>query len=218
MREHRVETRACRCCGATTQASFPAAVKVPVQYAVGVRSRAVYLNLYQLFRVARTGETRRDLFGCPLSQATVARAGRFCSGKLVRCEQRIKAGSRDSAVIGADETGLTVAGEGGRVHVARTEELTHFAFAERRGKAAIDESGILPQFRGKLVSDGYRAYCWYEQCQHGLCNSHRLRELHYLEETSPEQKVWIEPLRKLLLATQEAALTARDAGEKQWST
>jgi hypothetical protein len=48
----------------------------------------------------------RDLFGCHISQASVQRAGRFCSGKLIRTDQRIKASIRDSPVIGADETGL----------------------------------------------------------------------------------------------------------------
>lgn len=85
------------------------------------------------------------------------------------------------------------------------------------GRAAMDEIGILPQFRGKLVRDGYQSYSWYEQCQHGLCNSHLLRDFQYIEEVSPAQKVWIEPLRKLLLETKEAAQAAHEAGEKQLS-
>jgi transposase len=114
----------------------------------------------------------RDLFGCHLSPATVQRAGIVCSGKLVRCEQRIKAAIRDSAVIGVDESGLRVAGGSGWVHVARTESHTHYAYDERRGKAAMDEIGILPQFKGTLVRDGFTSYKWYERCQHALCNVH----------------------------------------------
>jgi transposase-like protein len=103
----------------------------------------------------------RDLFGCPVSPATVARAARVASGKLVGVEQRLKAALRDSQVIGVDETGLRVAGSGGYVHVARTEALTHYAYDERRGKAAMDETGILPQFTGTLVRDGFSSYQWY---------------------------------------------------------
>ena len=84
---------------------------------------------------------------------------------------------RDSPVIGADETGLRVAGRGGYVHVARTERLTHYAYDERRGKAAMDEIGILPQFTGTLVRDGFSSYRWYWQCRHSLCNAHLLRDL-----------------------------------------
>lgn len=147
--EHRAQTLLCSACGASTTADFPITVAAPVQYGPLVISRAVYLNLYQLLPVARTCETMRDLFGCAISRATVQRAGLICSGKLVRSEQRLKAAIRDSAVIGADETGLRVGGGSGWVDVARTDELTHFAYDERRGKAAMDEIGILPQFRGK---------------------------------------------------------------------
>jgi len=38
-----------------------------------------------------------------------------------------------------------------------------------------------------------------EQCRHSLCNAHLLRDLVFVEESSPAQKVWTEPLSKLLL-------------------
>jgi len=183
----------------TTTAEFPLAVRAPVQYGRGVLARCVYLHLYQLLPVARTAETMRDLFGCPLSAATIERAARLSSGKLVNTEQRLKAALRDAEVIGVDETGLRVAGSGGYIHVARTEELTHYAYDGRRGRAAMDEIGILPQFRGTLVRDGFSSYQWYEQCRHSLCNVHLLRDLIFVAEVNPEQKVWTDPLSRLLL-------------------
>lgn len=108
--EHRALIVCCRKCKTTTRAKFPAGVRAPVQYGQGVLVRAGYLHLYQLLPVARTSEAMRDLFGCLISWATVERAARIFSGKLVRCEQRIKAAVRDSSVIGVDETGLRVAG------------------------------------------------------------------------------------------------------------
>jgi transposase len=213
--EHRVETSRCRSCGATTRASFPHGVRAPVQYGHGVLTRAIYLHLYQLIPVARTSETMRDLFGCGLSPATVERAGRICSAKLVRCEQRIKAAIRQSPVLGADETGLRVAGGSGWVHLARTETHTHYAYDERRGKAAMDEIGILPGFRGTLVRDGFTSYRWYEQCRHGLCNAHLLRDLIYIDEVDPTQKLWTEPLRKLLFSAKDTASRAKTAGANQ---
>jgi transposase len=213
--EHRAEAIRCPACGTTTKAKFPAGVRAPAQYGPEVITRAVYLHLYQLIPVARTSETMRDLFGCTLSPATVQRAGKVCSGKLVRCEQRIKAAIRDSAVIGVDETGLSVAGGSGWVHVARSETHTHYGYDERRGKAAMDEIGILPQFTGTLVRDGFPSYRRYEQCDHSLCNAHLLRELVYIEEVDPDQKVWIEPLRKLLFTAKESASEAKTLGEDQ---
>jgi hypothetical protein len=153
-----------------------------------VLSRSVYLHLYQLLPVARTKETMTDLFNCRISAATIQRAARVASGKLIKTEQRLKALIRDSTVIGVDETGLRVSGSGAYIHVARTEGLTHYGFDGRRGKAAMDEIGILPQFRGMLVRDGFSSYKWYEQCRHSLCNVHLLRDLIFIEERDLAQK------------------------------
>ena len=108
--EHRLAAKFCPACGNCSKAQFPLAVKAPVQYGASVFSRALYLHLYQLLPVARTQEAMRDLFGCNLSQASIQRAARLCSSKLIRCEQRIKAAIRESAVIGADETGIRLGG------------------------------------------------------------------------------------------------------------
>jgi transposase len=215
--EHRAETRRCTACGTTTKAKFPASVRAPVQYGQGVLSRCVYLHLYQLIPVARISETMRDLFNCAISPATIERAARVSSGKLVRTEQRIKASIRDSAVIGADETGLRVAGFGGYIHVARTEQLTHYAYDERRGRGAMDEIGILPQFTGTLVRDCYLSYSRFEQCRHSLCNAHLLRELVFIQEVDVTQNVWTTPLSKLLVQIKDAAAQARADGVPQLS-
>jgi transposase len=158
-----------------------------------------------------------DLFGCPISWATIERVRRLFSGKLVRYEQRLKAAIRDSQVIGVDETGMRVAGHNAWVHVARTDQLTHFAYDGRRAKAAMDEIGILPQFKGTLVRDGYLSYTRFERCRHSLCNAHLLRELVFIEEISPEQKVWTTQLAKLLLRIKEAAADARANGKAELS-
>ncbi len=215
--EHRAKARRCSECGATTSSAFPAAVRAPVQYGQGVLSRSCYLHLYQLLPVARTSETMRDLFGCTLSPATVQRATRFSSGKLLYAELRIKGALRDSSLIGVDETGLRVAGSSGYIHVARTEALTHYAYDERRGKAAMDEIGILPQFKGTLVRDGFSSYQWYGQCRHSLCNAHLLRDLLFVTEVSPEQEVWTKPLSKLLLRMKKKVGQAKTPPEAELS-
>jgi transposase len=215
--EHRAEAGRCATCRTISKAKFPVTVRAPVQYGQGVRSRCVYLHLYQLLPVARTSETMRDLFGCSISAASIQRAARVSAGKLVNTEQRIKAALRDSAVIGVDETGLRVAGSGGYIHVARTEALTHYAFDERRGKAAMDEIGILPQFTGTLVRDGFASYKWYERCRHSLCNVHLLRDLVFVEESSSAQKIWTTPFAKLLLKIKDTVAQAQTDAEVELS-
>jgi transposase len=67
----------------------------------------------------------RDLFGCRVSAGTVHRMTGECAEALSAAEAGIKDAVTASAVIGADETGLRVAGQSHRVHVARTDRLTH---------------------------------------------------------------------------------------------
>jgi transposase len=112
---------------------------------------------------------------------------------------------------------LRVAGKGGWVHVARTDELTHLAYDSRRGCEAMRDVGILPRLRGTLVRDGYLSYTRFEGCRHALCNAHLLRELLFVGESDPTQGVWTKPLSKLLLEIKEAAAGTRAAGQAQLS-
>jgi transposase len=77
----------------------------------------------------------------------------------------------------------------------------------------MDEIGILPQFKGTLVRDGYLSYSRFEKCRHSLCNAHLLRELVFIEETDPEQRVWTRALASLLCKIKDAADLARKQEE-----
>jgi transposase len=197
--EHRVEVMRCPRCGQRTKAEYPQSVRASVQYGSSVLARALYLHDYQLLPYARTAEAMRELFGCSLSTGTLSAAVRQCASGLVETELQIKRGLRRSSVIHADETGLRVAGGLHYVHVASTAQLTHYGADTRRGKAAIDEIGVLPQYRGTCVHDGWLSYTFYPKCKHALCGAHLLRELTYFKELSEETKAWAAPLKELLL-------------------
>ena len=155
----------------------------------------------------------RDLFGCPISAGTIDRTRHRAAAQLVGVEEQIKAGIKAAEVIGADETGLRVAGKSEWIHVARTDQLTHYGYDARRGKLAMDAIGILPTFQGVCVRDGWFSYDEYRQAQHALCNVHLLRELVYVEEVAAEQQQWTRPLAKLLLDIKAAVEQAEGRGE-----
>jgi transposase len=117
--EHWAQTKRCDRCGKRTNARFPEGVNAPVQYGERVRSVATYLHKYQLLPFARTSEAMRDLFGCRISPGTIETTRHRASKNLVGVEEEIKQGIKTAAVIGADETGLRVAGKSAWVHVAR---------------------------------------------------------------------------------------------------
>ena len=197
--EHRAEVVCCPACGRRTKAEFPEGVRATMQYGPSVLARALYLHDYQFLPYARTAEAMRELFGCAMSAGTVSTAVRQCASGLVATELQIKRSLRRSSVIHADETGLRINGRLGYAHVASTPGLTHYASDARRGKAAMDEIGVLPQYRGTCVHDGWLSYTFYPKCRHALCGAHLLRELVYFEELGEETKAWAAPLKELLL-------------------
>jgi transposase len=214
--EHRALTKRCRSCDHLTKGRFPVEVKAAVQYGRGVRARAVYLVNYQLLPYRRAAELLKDFFSCPISPGSLRRIIAECAGRALLTEVEIKQRLKQAEVIHVDETGLRVEGAGSFVHVASTAGLTHYACDSRRGKAAMDEIGILPAFRGTSVHDGWPAYSYYYQCRHSLCGAHLLRELTYIEESHPHQRgQWAEPLAKLLLEIKAAVERARLAGSSQ---
>jgi Transposase IS66 family len=68
-----------------------------------------------------------------------------------------------------------------------------------------------------IERDGFSSYKWYEQCRHSLCNVHLLRDLFFIEEANPKQKVWTAPLTKLLLKIKEAVAEAKQVAEGRLS-
>jgi len=211
--EHRVHTKVCGRCGTQNKAEFPRGVKAPVQYGPRVRAVAAYLLGYQLLPYERCAETLKELFNCPLSAGTLATILKECASELVEPLLLIKEGLRKSEVLGVDETNLRVRQKQEWVHVSCTDQLTLLVHDKCRGTAALEGIGLLPQYQGVVVHDGFAAYDQYRQCQHGLCNAHILRDLNYVIETSKPD--WAQEMKQLLLDIKAAVGTAGEAGKKQ---
>src|SRR5262249_24231163 len=136
--EHRAEVKHCPNCAQVNKGAFPTEVTQPVQYGPRVKALGVYLMEYQLGPYERTGELFGDVFDHPLSDGTLHSARTECYEKLAAAEEAIKDGLRQADVLHADESGLYVGGKRQWVHVASTDQLTHYAPHAKRGKAATD--------------------------------------------------------------------------------
>ena len=84
----------------------------------------------------------------------------------------------------ADETGTKVNGKNHWIHSCSNERYTVLTSHPNRGKKAIEEAGILPNFKGVLSHDCWYAYDCYPQILHSLCWAHFLRELQSIEENT----------------------------------
>lgn len=202
--EYVAQTVQCSC-GKIHTGTFPEGVTSPTQYGPGVRALAVYLNQYQHLPYERTCEALQDVFGCSLSQGTLRNILAECYSKLEVPEEAIKRHIQSSNVAGFDETGLRIDKKTRWVHSASTESATHYCVHDKRGADAPISAGILPEFKGTAVHDGWKPYMSFP-CRHGLCNAHHLRELMFIEEQFKQRwpKKMADLLREIHASVQEA--------------
>jgi transposase len=204
--EHQAEVKTCPHCQQENQAQFPPFVTNVVQYGARIKSMMVYLMEGQLLPSARTCEILSDLVGANISEGTLFNTRSQCFDQLAANEEAIKTEIVASDVVHFDETGMRVSGKLWWLHVACTDGLTYYCVHPKRGRDAIDEMEILPNFEGKAIHDGWKSYQDY-QCKHYLCNAHHLRELTFIWEQY--QQVWALNMFILLGSIKSAVDEAR---------
>jgi transposase len=208
--EHQVERKICPHCQLATSSEFPAAVAEWVQYGSSVKGIVTYLNQYQLIPSQRTQELMKDIFGCEISEGTIYNQVEKCHEVLEPVEAGIKEKIEQSQVVHFDETGTRVQGKSWWLHVCSTKTHTHYQVHQKRGTEAMDEIGILPNFKGKAVHDGFKSYNQYE-CSHNLCNAHHLRELIFVYERFNQS--WAEKMTQLLCKINDSVKASKLEGK-----
>jgi transposase len=193
--EHRSQIKTCPHCGRLNKADFPESVKYPVQYGPNILASAIYCKNYQFIPYERISEFFDDVMGIKICSATIIRAERECFRNLEEFENTIRAKLISSSVLHCDETGMKVQGIRHWLHVASNDKYTCYFAHPKRGSEAIDAMGILSEFKGIAVHDGWKPYNSYN-CDHALCNAHLQRELIGIEENYKQQ--WAKDMNELL--------------------
>jgi transposase len=194
-----------------TTAKLPAAATASTCWGPRTRALALYLLVRQHVPVARCAELLGAL-GAKVSTGWVAsqvqRAARLLVGWLVELRRRLAV----AAVLHADETSGRVAGTLWWFHVASTDLMTLLVAHRRRGRAAIDDIGVLESASGTLVHDRLASYWDYCGNRHALCGAHLLRDLAGIAEV-PGQRAWCTQMIQVLLDAKKACDAARARGE-----
>ena len=217
--EHQIITRQCQC-GTTTGGRAPAGVNAPVQYGPRAQAVMVYLFVGQFLSRERTAHALSDLFGAPVSPATVAAATTRAADDLAPFLSQVSNQIAAAAVAHFDETGLRCEGRLAWMHSASTELYSLLHAHPNRGKTAMDDMGVLPTFTGTAVHDAFAPYDRYTGATHSLCNSHLLRELaavaDHHEQTGqtpgPDQWCWATQVTDALLIVKTAVDQAKESG------
>lgn len=122
----------------------------------------------------------------------------YCHENLKSVQENIKSSIINSqGAVHFDETGISIDKKRQWLHVASNDKYTYYEAHEKRGKKAVDDINILPNFNGTAVHDCWKTYHQYSNCDHALCNAHILRELNGISEL--EKQKWAEPMKNLLI-------------------
>lgn len=194
--EHKAEIKTCARCGSVNMGDFPATVSKAVQYGEGVKALSTYMSLYQLVPYKRVEDFFRDQIGLPLSSGSIFNFNMDAFAKLEKFEAKMKEKLLESPLNHCDETGININGKKAWLHCVSNSQWTYFYPHYRRGPEAMDEMGILPQYKGIVCHDHWKSYYTYK-CGHALCNAHHLRELKYAHEEDKQQ--WAGSMMGLLV-------------------
>lgn len=189
----------CQCpmCGTRHEGVFPAHVKAPTQYGVGVLAFASLLNTAYMMPFKKVQSLFLDLFGSAVNERTVETANRRCYEALAPSEAIIKASLQHAPVCHFDETGIRVEGKLHWQHVVSSPSATYRFVHAKRGTLALNSpDSLLPSYHGWAVHDCWASYFGYASCRHALCGAHLLRELTAVAEQGSR---WANQMHRLLL-------------------
>lgn len=211
--DHVAEKRRCGC-GHTTTAGFPAEATAPVCWGPRTKAVAVYLMIRQHLPLERAAEAMAVLFAAPVSQGSLATWPLKTAKRLSPFTAALRGLLALSAVVCADETPIRVGTGTGYVHTVATDTLTFLAYHAGRGFDAIDDIGLLGDYRGTIMHDGLSVYDRDElaKASHAQCHAHLDR---HLVKVGAWQKhaPWCEQMRRLFVDIHAAHRVAVAAGK-----
>ena len=209
--EHQLRRRRCGCCGRVSAGLFPEGVRAPAQYGPRLRAYVLYLAVYQHLPYERIARLLADCYGASLSSGTLQTIVAQGAAGLEGFLEEVRSQLAGAALVHLDETGARAAGRLHWVHTAANETLTLYRLHERRGREGTDALGVLPDFAGVAVHDGWAPYRAYTGCEHALCNGHHLRELAGISEQHGQ--AWADTMAALLIELKETVDAAKDTGQ-----
>lgn len=211
--EFRVRQKRCSCCGEVSTCDFPEGVSQKVQYGSRLKALVLYLSCYQMIAQRRIKQAIESMYGLEISEGFINYTLEQASKALGGYKEKIKSLIMQSPVVGCDETGMQVNGKRMWLHTTNTPDISYQVLHEKRGTAAIEDIGVLPQYHGYAIHDRWASYFQYNQCNHALCNAHLLRDLKYIHEELGYN--WAEDMIQLLLEAKRISERKRGPTARQ---
>ena len=189
--------KVCPNCGRTVCSEFPEGVNGEVSYGPNVQALVVYLCEEHAVSYQRIKRLLKDLFNISMSEGTIDNIVKRMTKRARKLYERIREKIGHAPVVGADETGIDIAGILHWLWVWQTETASFFKPHAKRGHKAIEETFDEGLPDTILVTDRHGAYFSMNVKTHQVCLVHLLRNLTYLTEIQPENR-WPKDMLQLI--------------------
>ena len=178
--EHQAHGRTCECCGATTHATIPQAIR---QHSIGPRLTATLSYFSGCHGVSKRGveEIAEAVFGVPIALGTVSNLEQEVSAALQPAHAEAIAAVRAADVKFADETSWKLWGKLCWLWAAATSNVAAFVIHAKRG--AVGLTALLGEnIHGILHSDRWHVYLQAPEERRQLCWAHLKRDFRKIVE------------------------------------
>lgn len=181
--EHQIFSRVCTC-GCETTSKYPEQANAPVSYGNNIESLTGYFHARQYIPFRRMKEFFNDVFHVPISEGGIHYLLNKLAIKAQPAYEMIKQKLLSSSlgVIGADETGVKVAGNKYWAWVWQNQDATFISITDNRGQKSITENFEKGFENAVLVHDCWASHFNTVAASHQICIAHLLRDLNYLTE------------------------------------
>lgn len=190
------EVKICPRCQNRTKATFPSSHQGPLQYGAGVKAYVLSLLIAQMVALGRIQKMVKTLIGMAISEATILKYVLQLHQALEEWENSAIKQLMAMPTLHVDETSMRINKKNHWVHVCSGGDITLKWVHPKRGKEAIEDINIIPRYGGVIIHDCWKSYLTYNNCRHGLCGSHLLRELTFIVDSNGYR--WAANIKALL--------------------
>ena len=195
----------------TIKGEFPSGITGTKQYGPHVTAFVTALHTVGMMSMDRVKQFMEGVVGIRMSTGTLKNK-LFCLRETIKPAVKWICGKvKCLPLLHCDETGWRVEGSLHWLHCCCDQNWTYHFVHKNRGKKAMEEMGVLPEYTGILETDCWSAYFQYTDASHALCNAHLARELVYAAENLGQ--LWAEELKSLLFEIHQERKIRKSAGE-----
>lgn len=193
------EVKQCPECDSTIKGKFPSDMHGPLQYGNGLKAYIISLLVCQMISLNRVQKMIKSIMGEIIAEASLLKFVLRLHLALEQWEGASFEKILKSTAMHVDETSLRVDKKNCWIHVYSADDITLKFLHQKRGMEAIEDIKIIPRYSGTIIHDCWASYLAYDNCDHGLCGSHIVRELTCIIESNGYR--WASNMKTLLLET-----------------